>query len=111
VFCLEPLVVLPQRIVTDFTGLCARDGVDHALGRRVDSGASRGTVVRPPRHRSPSAPEDSGSVAHPHVNRSTHHVCEPARSKVIVTWCARSEAHSLHPYPRVNGHARQKALS
>src|SRR5215470_17418024 len=32
VFCLEPLVVLPQRIVTDSTGLCPRDGVDHALG-------------------------------------------------------------------------------
>jgi len=111
VCCLELLVVVPKRIVTDPTGLGARDGLYHALGRRVDRGATRATVGRLPRHRSPSAPEDGGSVAHAHVNRSTHHVCEPPRSKGIVTWCALSEAHSLHPHPIVNCNSCQKALS
>ena len=95
VFCLEPLVFVPQGVVTDPTGLCARDGLYHALGMCVDRGATIVTVLRPPRHRSPSATEDGGSIANPGLNRYMQHGSEPPRAKLGQTWCIDHEAHLL----------------
>src|SRR5687768_2853881 len=58
VFGLEPLVFVPQDVVTGPTGLFARDSLYHALGMCVDGGATVATLGRAPRHRSPRATED-----------------------------------------------------
>jgi hypothetical protein len=45
VFCLEPLVFVPQGVVTDPAGLGARNGLYHALSMRVDSGTTIATLL------------------------------------------------------------------
>ena len=77
VFCLESLVFLPQGLITEAARLLARDGLDHALGMHVDSGATIATVLRPPRHRAPRATEDGGGIANPGCNGSIQHGSEP----------------------------------
>ena len=49
VFCLEPLVFLPKGVVTEPARVCARNSLYYALGMRVDGGATRATLLRPPR--------------------------------------------------------------
>src|SRR5438128_6238103 len=95
VFCFELLVFVPKRVVTDPAGLFARDGLYHALGMRVDGGTTIATLLRPPRHRSPSATEDCSGMANPGLNRYIQHGSEPPRSKLGQTWFIDHEAHLL----------------
>ena len=80
VFCCEPLVSWPQSVVTAPTDLCARPSVSHTPGRQGDSGATRATWWRPPRHRSPSPTEDGGGMAQPGLDGDRPHGSAPPRS-------------------------------
>src|SRR5512132_2796902 len=77
----------------------------------VDSGATRATLVRPPRHRSPSATEDGGSIANPGLNRYIQHGSEPPRSKLGQTWFIDHEAHLLQSRVIVNSHSSKNRYS
>src|SRR5207302_699285 len=111
VFCLQPLVFVPQGVVTDPAGLCARDGLYHALSMHVDRGTTIATVVRPPRHCSPSATEDGGSIANPGLNRYIQHGSEPPRSKLGQTWFIDDEAHLLQSRVIVNSNSSKNRYS
>ena len=86
---------MPKSVVTDPTGLCARDSLYHALGMRVDGSATRATVLRPPRHRSPRATEDGGGIANPGCNGDMQHGSAPPRAQLGQTWFIDHEAHLL----------------
>ena len=89
----------------------ARDGLAHALGMGGDSGATRATLLGPPRHRAPSATEDGGGMANPGLNRSMQHGSAPPRAQVGQTWFIHDEAHWLQSRVIVNANASKNRYS
>src|SRR5262245_32516812 len=72
---------------------------------RVDGGATRATLLCSPRHRSPRATEDGGSIANPGCNSYIQHSSEPPRSKLGQTWFIDHEAHLLQSRVIVNSNS------
>src|SRR6187200_2011346 len=77
----------------------------------VDGGATRATLVRPPRHRSPRATEDGGGIANPSCNGYIPHGSEPPRSKLGQTWFIDHEAHLLQSRLMVNSNSSKNRYS
>src|SRR5439155_47673 len=83
----------------------------YALSMRVDGGATRATLLCPPRHRSPSATEDGGGIANPGCHSYMQHGSEPPRSKLGQTWFIDHEAHLLQSRFIVNSHSSENRYS
>src|SRR4029450_3353581 len=77
----------------------------------VNSGTTIATLVRSPRHRSPSATEDGGSIANPGLNRYIQHGSEPPQSKLGQTWFIDHEAHLLQNRLIVNSNSSKNRYS
>jgi len=78
---------------------------------RVDGGATIATLLGSPRHRSPSATEDSGGIANPGLNSYIQHGGEPPRSKLGQTWFIDHEAHLLQSRLIVNSNSSKNRYS
>jgi hypothetical protein len=78
---------------------------------RVDGGATIATLLRPPRHRSPSATDNGGGIANPGLNGYIQHGSEPPRSKLGQTWFIDQEAHLLQRRVIVNSNSSKNSYS
>src|SRR5438132_3394565 len=69
IFGLEPLLLSPQVLIADATGLFAGHRLDHALSMLIDSRAAITALFCPPCHRAPGATHHRRRIANPLFNR------------------------------------------